>query len=116
MSIVDISDRFTDVNPYDLIFSSPSGYTVKVRVEDISMGVSALSYRITGSWADDETGQARIVGGAAFIVEPHELVIRPDTDTVVTDQVQAAREHVVRRVERAILNHVAGQSVAALRA
>lgn len=107
MPITDITDQFENVNAYDRIYRSESGYTVKVRTEDISAFPAMLSFRITGSWADDVTGQARPFGAGWFIVDPHEVAIRSDSLDHLADRLQAGRNLMVGRVELAAINYAA---------
>ena len=114
MSITDITDQFEGVSAYNRIYRSDSGYTVKVRVQQMATGEPGrLTFVITGSLCDDLTGQARSFGeDGYFIVEPHELTVHSDAETVdLASLVEDERHHVVRRVERAEINRVAAQGL-----
>lgn len=115
MAITDITDQFSDVNPYDRLYSSESGYTVKVRVEDVSPSPFNLSFSVTGSWADDETGRARSFDAGHFIVEPHELAVRPDTAADLAQIVEDGRRLMVGRVEQAAIHYAARQALSGIK-
>lgn len=107
-----VTRQYKDVNSYDKIYLADTGRTIKVRVEDISTSPSILSFRVTGSWADDKTGKALAFDtGEPFIVEPHELVIRLDSEVDLVKAIEAARLDMARRVEIAIENHIARQAL-----
>lgn len=112
--ITDITDQFDDVNPYDRIYRSTSGYTVKVRTEENSPTPSITSVRITGSWADDETGKAKTFSAGHFVVEAHEVPLRADTPVNVEAAVLAGHHLMVARVEAAAINYDALQALGGL--
>lgn len=111
MSIADVTVQFEGVHPYDRLYRCESGCTVKVRVVDTTTAPGSLSFRITGSWVDPETADARPFGDGWFIVDPHDLIVRSDTPVNLTQTVEAARIHVVRRVEIAAINHAAKEAL-----
>lgn len=115
MAITDITDQFEGMNAYDRVYSSDSGYTVKVRTEDISPSPSQMAFRITGSWADDETAAAKTFGAGFFIVEPHEVLIRPDSETDLAERIEEGRLLMVRRVEAAAVNYAARESLTGIK-
>ncbi|QBX38679.1 hypothetical protein E4M02_11190 [Brevundimonas sp. S30B] len=112
----DVTDQFDDVNEYDRLFRTPQGYLAKVRVEDISANPTVVSFKVTGSWADDATGKAKPFGQAWFIVEPHEVTARPDTPVDLPALIEDARERVALRVEAAAVNHEAVCSLPGVKA
>lgn len=103
----DVTDQFADVNEYDRIYRTPSGVLAKVRVEDVSARPSVVSLKITGSWAEDETGKAVQFDDGWFIVEPHEVTLRAETPVDLPALIEAAREKMALRVEAAAVNHEA---------
>lgn len=116
MTIKDITDQFTDVNEYDRIFQCSRGHTVKVRIEDISPTPSALVFRVTGSWADDKTGKARLFDNAQpFIVDPHEVTVNTDSEVDLTATLDEARHRMVERVSLTAANYFAKQSLLGVR-
>lgn len=113
----DITSKFEDVNAYDRIYRCKRGYVVKVRVSDRSASPAALIFEVTGSWADDETAKAKRFDAASlFIVSPHELIIRAETETDISGEIEAARQLMVERVSLAAANHKARQALRGVRA
>lgn len=115
MPIENITAQFPEVNDYDRVYRSDSGYTVKVRTEDISPNPSQLAFRITGSWVDDETAEAKVFGDGYFIVEPHEVLVRSDTETDLGTVVEDGRLLIVRRVEAAAINYAAREALTGIK-
>lgn len=115
MAITNITSQFPDVNEYDRVYSSDSGYAVKVRTEDISPSPSQIGFRITGSWVDEATGAAKAFGDDYFIVEPHEVLIRPDSETDLAQVVEDGRLLMVRRVEAAAINYAAREALTGIK-
>lgn len=115
--VSDITSKFEDVNAYDRIYRCQRGHVVKVRVTDRSASPASLIFEVTGSWADEATGKARWFDTASlFLVAPHELVIRSETETDVGGEVEAARLVMVERVSLAAANHTARQALQGIRA
>lgn len=113
----DVTTQFDDVNPYDRLYRCKRGHVVKIRVTDRSASPSALTFEVTGSWADEGTGKARSFDTASlFIVSPHELTIRAETETHVGAEVEKARLQMVERVSLAAANHIARQALQGVRA
>lgn len=112
MPIVDITDQFEDVNAYDRIYRSENGYTVKVRVVETSPTPSNLAWTVTGSWADDETGKARVFGDGHFIVEPFDVTVRADTVDDLAQRIENGRRIIVGRTEAAAINYAAREALA----
>lgn len=111
MSITDITDQFTDVNPYDRIYMSDSGYKVKVRVTQTLSDPARLNFSITGSHCDDN-GNAEPFGDGWFIVEPHEISVHADSETAdLPGLIEDARQQTVRRVEWAVINRITAQTI-----
>lgn len=114
MAIEDITDRFEGLNPHDRIYSSASGYTVKVKTFRLDTGTpDRLAFRISGALCDDDTGRAKAFADGHFICQPHELAIHSQSGVTVAAEVEAARRAVVARVETAALNMTAAEAVAA---
>ena len=71
MPITDITANFEGLNDHDRVYSSDSGYTVKVKVVQQPTGTpERLSFSITGSLCDDATAAALPFGDGYFIAEP----------------------------------------------
>lgn len=103
----DITDRFEDVNPYDRIYQSDHGYTVKVRLEDVTKGIYPV-FLCTGSWADDATGKARRTGvEEPFIVPPQKHVIQGETSVDLEALKEEFRQAMVRSVDLIVANYQA---------
>lgn len=93
-----------DVNPGDRVYSSDSGYKVKVRVTQVDTGSpDRLSFRITGSLTNDE-GRSEVFGDGHFIVQPHELTVHSDTTADLATLIENERLAMVVRVERVVIN------------
>lgn len=112
MSVQDITDRFDDLNPWDRVFSSDSGYTIKVKTTDISPSPTTQAFRITASWCDDNTAKAKTFSGPDyFIIEPHEVTVRPDTPVDIQQLLAEAHAFIVGKADVAIGNFVAKGSL-----
>lgn len=111
MTIADVTARFEDLNPGDLVFRAEDGTHVKVRVVNTSAAPDRLSFRVTGSWVADETGKARPFGEGHFIAAPHDVTINADSDVDVATVMEQARQAVVIRVARAAANVRAAQAL-----
>ena len=110
--ITDATSKFKGANDYDRIYRCARGYTVKVRVIDKSPTPSALTFEITGSWADDKTGKARLFDNATpFIVDPHELSVQSGTEVDLEELLETARVLMVERVSLTAANYFAKQSL-----
>lgn len=115
--IEDITGRFDAVNPADRMYRCTRGYTIKIRVTDISATPGQLVFRVTGSWADDATGRAKVMEGLGpFVAGVHEIVIASETATEVAEHLDAARMKVVGQVSLAAANHYAREALSGVRA
>lgn len=114
MTTVDVTGEFQDLNPYDRIYRVDGDFLAKVRVEDNSPSPSIVSFKVTGSWAD-ATGRARTFEDGHFIVEPIEVVIRPDSPTAMADLVEAARVRMANMVCAAAANRQAMEALAGVK-
>lgn len=109
MSIDNISDRFSDLNPHDQVYRSDNGYTVKVKVVSVPTGdPRRLNFLIGGSWCDDETAKAVAHPGGLYdrFILTSELAPHSDSamEGGLARVVEEAREDMVRRVELAAGN------------
>lgn len=111
----DVTDQFPDINPGDLVFRAVDGTHVKVRTVNTSAAPDRLSFRVTGSWVDDDTGQAQPYGDGHFIAAPHDVTVQAETDVDLPAVLQAARDHVVIRVARAAANVRAAQDLSGVK-
>lgn len=112
MAIQNITDRFGDLNPHDRVYSSDSGYTVKIKVVQRETGAAdRLCFVVSGSLCDDVTAKALPHGDGFFIVPPLEVTPHAETPTDMAQVVEEARRDMVRRVEMAALNRAAAQAL-----
>lgn len=111
MTVTEITDTFDDLNAWDRVYRTESGYTVKIKVQDISTTPALTSLRVTGSWVDDVTAKAKVLDEAYFIVEPHDIVFKTDSPVDIPAAVNEASLKVVQRVELAAINYAARASL-----
>jgi len=109
--ITDVTADYADLNPGDLVFQAEDGTRVKVRTLPTSASPDRLSFTITGSWVDDETGAALPFGDSHFIGRPEDLTIQTDSDVDVAAVVTEARHRVVTRIARAAAHARAAQTL-----
>lgn len=112
--IKNVTRKFKDVNPYDQLFSNDQGHLIKVRVAGRPAVSETLTFDITGSWADEKTGKARLFDdGSPFILAPMELTVMPDSAVDLPAQIEAMRLKMVETAGRAIANYIARQQLGA---
>lgn len=100
-----------DIAPGDRVYSSDSGYVVKVRTRDTPTGSpDRLAFVFTGSLCD-ENGRALPFEDGHFILAPHELSVRSDTTPNLADLIRAEHHAVVAQVERAAINRAAFEAL-----
>lgn len=122
MSLEDITDRFADLNDHDRVYSSPAGYTVKVKVLPRATGhPDRLCFVVSGSLCHDRTAKAQAFADGHFICGPHEVLIQNDSEPgdledarrTLSARIEEARRMAVARVEAAALNHAAAAAYGA---
>ncbi len=112
---------FADLNPYDRIYRTASGYVVKVRLLHHRYTPGWLIYKLSGSWVDENTGKAHPHGDGHFIVGEWEVQSKPEaqvcascamrqaaapeTPLTVAELVALGTREVVKQLESAILVH-----------
>lgn len=112
MPITDITDNFEGLNAHDRVYSSDSGYTVKVKVVQRPTGSpERLSFSITGSLCNDADATALPFGDGYFISSPHEISAHSESPIDLADEIEAGRQEVVRRVELAAINQAAASAL-----
>lgn len=113
--IKNVTDLYTDVNPYDQLFENEHGYIIKVRVASRPVLSETLIFDISVSWADEKTGKAKLFDNQKpFILPAMEYQIKPDgedPEAVPGETPEAAME---RRLDKArrLMVVVAGRAIA----
>lgn len=111
-AIEDVSERFADLNPCDRIFSSASGYLVKVKTHRVRRDEdpSSLHFRLQGALCGDD-GKAQFLNGVPFVGAPHAFTVHPNSAVDPAAALAAERALIVRRMEQAALHHAAAQAL-----
>lgn len=122
-AIVDVTDKFDDVNDYDRIYRSEAGYLVKVRTDHLDDVPGRFLFLISGAWCDDETAKARPHGEGHFVLDHHSgtghaltvqhegpITLDDGTPIDLAGKLEESRHKMVRLVERAALHHQAASA------